>query len=304
MEHNKSRAVRGKSEAPASKHGHLRVLDGGKGARVAAVIGAEHDAPPMGALRVEPSAVAAPSLRRHALLPLAMMICAGVYYGASWSLSAVLGLACALMLLQSWIGPWIRTSRERLDRDLLTLIAKGRKAELAPRLAAAWGFRLFGAPGEIQERRGRVLAEVGDVVGAQRAYASALEGYANAAPLGVLSGLANAAYRAGDDTMSIEALRAALDSAPHLGEIRLQLAHAIVRSNGRLADAEALYGEGANERTLLRVAAALQGSDPARARKLLASAAASPGGWLRQVLEAELDAKVMDAEVSKRPKAR
>ena len=198
--------------------------------RVAEAADPEHDGLLMGALRVEPSAVAAPSLRRHALVPLAMLICAGAYYVAGWPLSVVVGLACALLLMQSWIGPWIRTSRERLDRDLLTLIAKGRKAELAPRLSAAWGFRLFGAPGEVEERRGRVLAELGDPVGAQRAYAAALEGYGGAAPLGVISGLANAAYLAGDDATSIEALRVALEAAPHLGELRRKLGDALARS--------------------------------------------------------------------------
>jgi len=228
-----------------------------------------------------------------------MLICAGVYYGAGWSLSYVVGLACALLLVQSWIAPWIRTSRERLDRDLLTLIAKGQKNQLAPRLAAAWGFRLFGAPGEIEERRGRVLAEVGDAVGAQRAYASALEGYGGAAPLGVVSGFANAAYRAGDDATSIEALRAALDAAPHLGQVRLELGHAIVRSGGRLAEAEALYGPEAHERILLQAAAALHAADPSRARKLLASTDRTAGKWLRETLEAELGVVVGKPGVGK-----
>ncbi len=249
--------------------------------------GPEHDAPVMGALRVEPTAVAAPSLRRHALLPLAMLLCAGAYYGAGWSLSVVIGLACALMLAQSWVGPWIRTSRERLDRDLLTLIAKGDKRRLAPRLAAAWGFRLFGAPGEVDERRGRVLAESGDAVGTQRAYAAAAEGYGQAAPLAVVMGLGSAAYRAGDDAVAIESLRAALDAAPHLAEARLQLGHAIARSGGLLAEAEALYPEGANERALLRAASALASSDIRKAKKLLAGSSPSPGAWLREELVRE-----------------
>lgn len=300
MEHIKSRPVRGKRDDSPKPGPHLRVLPGGRGARVAAALDPEHDAPPMGALRVEPSAIAAPSLRRHALLPLAMLICAGAYYGAGWPLSVVVGLACALLLLQSWIGPWIRTSRERLDRDLLTLIARGEKARLVARLEAAWGFRLFGAPGEVAERRGRVLAERDDAVGAQRAYAEAMEGYGNAAPLAVVSGYANAAYRAGDDATSIEALRAALDAAPHLGEVRLQLGHAIVRSGGRLAEAEALYPADANERILLRAAAALFASETSRARKLLGTSAPSPGAWLRQALEVELDA----AKATKKARAK
>lgn len=258
--------------------GHLRLLsnEGPDGAheskRVAAAQVVEQDEAFMGALRVESSAAARPSLRRHALLPLAMLTCAALYYGAGFSLSVVVGVACVFLLAQSWVGPWIRSSRERLDRDLLLLSSKGRASELPARVNAAWGFVLFGPPGEVGERRGRALREAGAAVEAKLAYASALEGYGGAAPLSVVSGYGYAAYDAGDDATAIEVLRAALDAAPHLGELRVRLAHAIVRSGGDVKTAEALFGADAPERVLLRALGALHAGETSKAKKLFASA--------------------------------
>lgn len=226
----------------------------------------------MGAVRVESSAEARPSLRRHALLPIAMLSCAALYYGAGFSLGAVIAVACVFLIGQSWVGPWIRASRERLDRDLLLLSSKGRTSELPARVGRAWGFVFFGPPGEVFERRGRALREAGKPVEAKVAYGQALEGYGTAAPLSVVSGYGYAAYESGDDATAIEVLRAALDAAPHLGELRVRLAHVIVRSGGDVKSAEALFSDGAPERVLVRAIAALHAGETSRARKLFASA--------------------------------
>lgn len=265
------RSVPGGESRPRGQ-GHLRLVPPPeRGPRLATALEAAHDGAVMGAPRVEMSAEARASLRRHALLPIAMLSCGAVYYGAGASLGAVVGLACLFLLAQSWIGPWIRTSRDRLDRDLLLLTAKGRSAELPARFDAAWGFRLFGPPGEVEDRRGRALREAGEPIRAKLAYAQALEGYGGAAPLSVVSGYGCAAYEAGDDATAIEVLGAALEAAPHLGELRTRLGHAMVRSGGDTAAAEALFPPDAPERALLRAIALVREGELSRAKKLFAS---------------------------------
>lgn len=264
------------------RRGHLRlVVEPERGPRLAAAREAAHDGAVMGAPRVEMSAEARASLRRHALLPTAMLACGALYYGAGASLGAVVGVACLFLLVQSWIGPWIRTSRERLDRDLLLLTAKGRSAELPARFDAAWGFRAFGPPGEVEDRRARALREAGEPIRAKLAYARALEGYGGAAPLSVVSGYGCAAYEAGDDATAIEVLGAALEAAPHLGELRTRLAHAMVRSGGDASAAEALFPEDAQERPLLRAIALVHAGELSRAKKGYAAIDRSSAAFAR-----------------------
>lgn len=214
---------------PGARRQHLRVIDGGRH-RVARSLGPAQAPPPMAQVRVDPTAVAPPSLRRHALVPLAMLLCALAYYGAGWPIGGVVALACVLLLAQSWIAPWASTSRERLDRDLLTLTAKGSAADLPARFAKAWGFRLFGAPAEVEDRRGRALRAAGAAALAQQAYAASIEAFGGGAPLSVVNGYANAAFEAGDDAAAIEALRAVVEAAPQLTDARDRLAQAMARS--------------------------------------------------------------------------
>lgn len=287
MEHTKSDRANRTQRQPS-----LRVLRGG-------VAEAARRAQPAPSVRVDPAAQAPPSLLRHALVPLTLLLAAGAYYGLRWPLAAVVALGAGLMLVQAWIGVWTTASQEALDRALLSLLSSGRAAALVPRVRAAWMFRAFGSPAEVAERFGRAHREAGEAATAQAHYARAIALRGGCGSLALVSGLGLSAYDAGDDRVAIDALRAALEAAPDLLEPKRRLAHALVRS-GRAAEAEALYDAGPDRERVRALGLALAGRG-SEARRLVRDL--GPGGVLTTALEAALALQKTEARGKARGKS-
>ncbi len=243
----------------------------------------------------------AAALTRNALIPLSIATCFVLVYvveAPPWTVLPI-GLAVmALYLAAPGIG---RRSLARFDRDLVQLLARGRRAELWARYHRALGMRLFEAPARVAERRGIVAAETGDPEGARDAYQEALEGYGEgAAPRAVHLGLAHASYALGDDDAAIRGYRAVLSSGASLPRVARNLAHALARHGQDLGQAERLVEQLLRETSappaelvLLRALVHARKGQRGPARKLLASAegegdaASQLREEVRRALEAE-----------------
>lgn len=200
-----------------------------------------YDAPPVtrGESSLPPDP--APSLARHALIPLSIVICFWLVYGArlpAWWALVVAGPLVALYLAAPRIG---RASLARFDREAVTLLSRGRTHGLRRRYARALGMRLFAPPALVAERRGLVAAETGRPGPARAAYRAALEAYPeDRAPLGVRLGLAHANFALRDDAEAIRLYRAILREAGSYPRVARNLAHALARRGQDLKEAEAL----------------------------------------------------------------
>ncbi len=242
----------------------------------------------------------APALTRNALIPLSIVTCFVLVYvvhAPSWAVLPVGALVMALYVLAPGIG---RRSMARFDRDLVQLLAKGRRAELRGRLGRAIGMRLFEAPARVAERRGLVAAESGDPRAARDAYRAALEGYGEGkAPLAVRLGLAHASYALGDDAAAMEGYRAVLASGASLPRVSRNLAHVLARRGEDLGEAEGLVeqllaGGGPPDLVLLRALVHAKKGQRGPARKLLKKTADAEGeaaAALRAEVEEALEAE-------------
>ena len=183
----------------------------------------------------------APSLLRHALIPLSIVISFVLVYGLRlppWWIVLVAAPLIALYLAAPGIG---RASLARFDRDAVALLARGRSDRLRRRFARALGMRLFAPPALVAERRGLVAAESGRPGPARAAYRSALAMYPeDRAPLGVRLGLAHANFALRDDAEAIRLYRAILRESGSYPRVARNLAHALARRGEDLKDAEAL----------------------------------------------------------------
>lgn len=225
----------------------------------------------------------AAALTRNALIPLSITTCFVLVYvveAPPWTVLPVGLVVMALYLAAPGIG---RRSLARFDRDLVQLLASGRRTELWARYRRAIGMRLFEAPARVAERRGVVAAENADPEGARDAYQEAIEGYAEgAAPLAVRLGLAHASYALGDDDAAIRAYRTVLSSGASLPRVTKNLAHALARRGQDLGEAERLCdqllrdaGEPGAELLLLRALVHARRGQRGPARKLLKQTAGS-----------------------------
>ncbi|MEQ8453585.1 MAG: hypothetical protein RLO52_41610 [Sandaracinaceae bacterium] len=199
------------------------------------VIAAEpYAAPPMSA---EPPS----SLTRHALIPTSIAVCFTLVYGveaAPWWVIVIGAPALLLYLGAPTIG---RRSLARFDRDAVRLLSGGQRRRLPRRYARALGMRLFAPPALVAERRGLVHAETGAPGPARAAYREALDGYPeDAAPIGVMLGLAHASFALGDSADAIARYRAVWRRSKTFPRVAKNLAHALARKGEDLAEAETL----------------------------------------------------------------
>jgi len=181
------------------------------------------------------------SLTRHALIPASIAVCFTLVYGVEappWSVLAVGAPVVLLYLLAPGIG---RASMARFDRDAVRLLSTGQRRRLPGRYARALGMRLFAPPAKVAERRGLVHAETDAPGPARAAYREALDAYPeDAAPVGVLLGLAHAAYALGDDPDAIARYRAVWRRSKTFPRVARNLAHALARRGEELKEAEEL----------------------------------------------------------------
>lgn len=185
----------------------------------------------------------APALTRNVLIPLSILACFVLVYVVEvrpYWVFPIGGLVMLLYLAAPLLG---RRSLERFDRDLVRLLATGKKGEVAARFNRSIGMRLFSPPALVAERKGMAMAEVGDAKGAVAAYQHALEGYgAGAAPLAVRLGLAHALFATGADDDAIRLYRTIMKETAGLPNVARNLAHALARK-GESAEARRLLDE-------------------------------------------------------------
>ncbi len=218
---------------------------------------------------------------RELLLPATLLGCFAIYYLAEQPFWVVLACAMPMLAVYALAPAWATRSVMHFDRDAVSLLAAGRDDELRGRYARALGMRLFATPAVRAERRAMVLAESGDMRGARRAYAEALEEHADRAPLRVMLGYAHACFALGDDGPAIRMYRKLLATAGILPGVERNLAHALVRRGEELEDALAMLSRAEREPAdavrqtelkLLRALAHAKLGDHAQARALFEDA--------------------------------
>lgn len=165
------------------------------------------------------------------LVPISVVLSAGLLYGAHLSFGAVAGVAAAFVALYLAAPSLARRSREAFDRDALTIRAQpeGRATRLARRLDAAWALRLFGAPADVHARRAMIAEEAGLAKLAREHYRQALLAWEGEPPLGNLLGAASSAYLAGDHVDAVVQFQKVLDRGGALPRVHVRLAHATLR---------------------------------------------------------------------------
>lgn len=234
---------------------------------------------------------------RELLLPITVLVCFGLYYGAEVPSWAVALVAVPMLVLYALAPRWAARSVVSFDRDLVHLLSTGRRQALPGRYARAFGMRIFSAAGVSAERRAIVAAENADPREAQSSYRVALHAYDAHPPLQVLLGYANACYALGDDTEAIRVYRELQTSAESLPGVRRNLVHALVRSGESLREALTLLDDAARndvgrarqaDTDLMRAVAHAKLGEFDRARKL-ADAYVEADGEFVQSLRAELE---------------
>ncbi|HJL19270.1 MAG TPA: hypothetical protein RMH99_26635 [Sandaracinaceae bacterium LLY-WYZ-13_1] len=255
-------------------------------------------------------AEAAPSLTRHALIPLSLLVCFVLVYQvrvAPWWVAVVGVPAVLLYLAAPRIG---RISLSRFDRDAVQLLAGGRREGLRGRYARALGMRLFAPPALVAERRGLVAAQTGEPGRARAAYRAALDAYPEGrAPLGVRLGLAHASFALGDDEAAIRGYREVLRSSGSYPRVARNLAHALARRGEDLKEAERLAeraleeaSEPSDELLLVRALVHAARGQRGPARKILARTEGVRGPAVERLRE-EVETALEDVEGLNRPSA-
>jgi len=237
-------------------------------------------APPMAA------ADPAPSLTRHALIPISVVLCFALVYVwrvEIWWIAAVGLPAIALYLAAPRLG---RASMARFDRDALRLLAADREGELPARYARAVWMRLFAPPAAVAARRGLVAAETGEAYRARAAYRDAIAAYPeDRAPVAARLGYAHACYQSGDDAEAIRAYREILKRDGTFPSLERRLAASLAREGVDLDDAERL-ADAAHEQSP---------DDEAKLVRALVLAARGRRGPARKLLKQARDAEELEA---------
>ncbi|MDH5672385.1 MAG: hypothetical protein OEZ06_09560 [Myxococcales bacterium] len=240
---------------------------------------------------------------RELLLPASVSLAFVLYYLAQLPFYVVAAVVAPTLVLYVAAPAWAAHSVERFDRDVVRLLASGRRQALPARYREALGMRLFAVPGVAAERRALVAAETGQHGRARDHYRRALHQYAGKAPLRVLLGYAHASYEVGDDGEAIGAFRRLLESTGELPGVQRKLAHSLLRRGSDLEQAlglvERLAGPDraereADELTLLEALAHARLGDLERAAGLRERAEAVEGE-LAERLRAEL-AEALDGQ--------
>lgn len=234
----------------------------------------------------------APSLTRHLLIPLSLVVCFSLIYGLKvaplWIVAVGLPVA-ALYLMAPALG---RSSLSRFDRDAVQFLATGRHAALQARFARSLGMRLFAPPALVSERRGMLEAESGAPRRARAAYRAALEGYPeDEAPVSVRLGMAHASYLLGDDHEAIAHYRAVLRDAGSFPNLERNLARALARLGEEPKEAERLAQKALQQAPadpqvrLVRALVHARRGQRGPARKLLAATRDADGEELDELRE-------------------
>jgi tetratricopeptide (TPR) repeat protein len=201
----------------------------------------EYASPPVAPEPLSSPPRPAPSLVRHALIPASLVICFALVYPLRVAPGWVVAVGIAAVILHLAAPALGRASMARFDRDVIRLLAAGRREGLRARYARALGMRLFAPPALVAERRGLVAAETGRPGRARAAYREALGGYPeDRAPLGVQLGLAHASFALGDDAEAIRRYRAVLRRSGSYPRVARNLAHALARRGESPKEAERL----------------------------------------------------------------
>jgi tetratricopeptide (TPR) repeat protein len=191
--------------------------------------------------RLDDRAKPSPSLARHAIPPVTVVLAWSLYATRHASPFVAMCIVAVGLLVFTGAEVLAGTSRDTYDRAALALQARGRSKELAARLERAFAFRLFGAPGEKASRWGAALAASGQREEAARAWGRALAGYPNAVvPRAIALGFAHAAYEAGWNRDAARAYRALMESDAGLPRVRARLAHTLARLGEDLEEADTL----------------------------------------------------------------
>lgn len=178
-----------------------------------------------------------PSLARAGLLPLAFAVVFGVRYGLSTSLGVAMGVAAPLIVLFA-LSPWLAArSQRRFDQVIAGALAMGKPALLERAWSRAWLFRVFGAPGEVWERRGLIESVRGEHASARDAYGRAKKSYERVAPISVELGLADACFELGEHLDAVAGYERVLRWDPTLHRARRNLGFALAALD-RIEDAE------------------------------------------------------------------
>ncbi len=247
--------------------------------------------------RERPQAEPAPALTRNVLIPLSITTCFVLVYVIEAPPFWVLPIGGAVMALYLAAPVLGKRSLSRFDRDLVQLLATGRRGALPARYRRALGMRFFAAPALAAERRGLIAAESGHPQRALEAYRAAVEGYGDGeAPLSVRLGLAHASYAVGEDDEAIRSYRAVLRDNPGLPKVKTNLVHALARSGRDLAEAERLSEEllreagdpPSTELRMLRALVHARRGQRGPAKKLLRAAADDGGSEHVETLRDEL----------------
>lgn len=245
------------------------------------MISAEHHySPPL--MGADP----APSLTRHGLIPLSLVVCFVLVYVVKAAPAWVVLVGAPMVALYLLAPRWGRASLRRFDREVVGLLAKGRHDELSARFGAALGMRLFAPPAMVAERRGRVAFETGELREARAAFRAAMEGYPeDQVPAALLLGMGHASFALGEDRDAIEQYRAVLRQGTRFPRVTRNLARALARRGEELKDAERLADEGVREAT---------GDPEARLVRALVHASRGQRGPARKILRATAEAENLD----------
>jgi len=245
---------------------------------------------------------------RELLLPATVLLCFVIYYVLELPGWVVAVIALPMVVVYALAPSWAARSVATFDRDLVRLLATGRRAVLPGRYARALGMRLFAPPAVSSERRAVVAAEVGRPREARAYYRVALLEHGKRAPLRVLLGYAHACYSLGEDVEAIASYRELLTHAAALPGVRRNLAHALVRRGEALRealsliDADAALDAGVDrglERDLLRAVAHAKLGERERACEL-AQRTTGAEGDAATALRLELQ-RALDGSSSARP---
>lgn len=169
-----------------------------------------------------------PSLARAGLLPLAFGVVFAVRYGFSTSLTIAMAAAAPLILLFV-VSPLLAArSQSRFDQVIAGALAMGKPGLLERAWSRARLFRVFGAPGEVWERRGLIASVQGEHASARDAYAKAKKCYERTGPISVELGLADSCFELGEHLDAVAGYEQVLRWDPTLHRARRNLGFALV----------------------------------------------------------------------------
>jgi tetratricopeptide (TPR) repeat protein len=150
------------------------------------------------------------------------------------------GLALILLLLPLYyfVVPVVVRRQERaLERDVLRLLQQGKRDRLLAAYRKRWILRLLAPADRMQKHLAFMYTEVGDFARAAACYERAAAKARPGERLGVLLGLAQARYRAGDYEGAEIVYRELLRRGQQLPEVLAGLAHSLLLQERDLGEA-------------------------------------------------------------------